>query len=170
MSIDQLVALGADQISAQFAIIFPNGLPGNSGADTNIITMRQDKTFPWPTRETGTYETFFQGQKIVKHSVVEATDKKFTIEFRLDQDWKIFTYFNNWFKLCYDEFLGTTDNDSNKRVPMVVVAYGAQKQVVKTAAFQGVTMYSFKISDVDQTSGEPTRVECGFIYYFSTFD
>lgn len=170
MSIQTLVNLADDMVASQYEILFPSGVPGSGGADTLILTLRQDMQFPWPTRETGTYEVFYQGQKIVKTSVVEATDKQFSIQFRLDQNWVVFNLLNGWFKLVYDEFYGTADNEANTRVPMVVRALGAKKEVRKTATFQGVKIKSLKITDFDNTQGEPTRCECGFIYYYSTFE
>jgi hypothetical protein len=86
------------------------------------------------------------------------------------QSWLIFQYLNNWFKLCYDEFYGTSDNEENTRVPMVVRALGPLKQVVKTATFHGVKIKSLKITDFDHTQGEPARIDVGFIYYYSTFE
>lgn len=170
MSIATLVGLGGDQVLSQYEILYPNGIPGSNGANTSILTLRQDQTFPWPTRETGTYDIFYQGQKITKTSVVEATDKSFQLAFRLDQNWLIFQYLNNWFKLCYDEFYGTADNEENTRVPMVVRALGPLKQVAKTATFHGVKIKSLKITDFDHTQGETARIDVGFIYYYSTFE
>ena len=170
MSIETLVSLGSDQVTSQYEIIFPNGIPGAPGADLLKVTLRQDQTFPWPSREVGTYDIHYQGQKIVKTSVVEQTDKAFTIAFRLDEDWAIFNYFNAWFKKCYDEFYGTADNEANTRVPMVIRELGSLKQLKKTATFHGVKMKSIKPSDNDHGGGEAMRVECGFIYYYSTFE
>ena len=162
--VGQLLALGDDHHSSQFEIIFPNGIPGASSADLLSITLRQDQTFAWPNRETATYDVFFQGIKLPKTSYVESTDKKFTINFRIDQDWNIFTAFNAWFGKSFDELNGTGDTEVNTRTTMVVRELGPLKVLKQVGKFEGVKVISIKPSDNDMQGTDPMRVEVGFIY------
>lgn len=162
--VGSLVALGDDQHSASYEIIFPNGIPGASGADLLAITLRQDQTFSWPSRESATYDVFYQGIKLPKLSVVEGTDKTFTINFRIDQDWNIFTAFNAWFGKSFDELNGTSDTEANTRTTMIVRELGPLKVPKQIGTFTGVKVKSIKPSDNDMQGTDPMRVEVGFIY------
>lgn len=163
--VGQLTALGDDHHVSQYSIIFPNGIPGASGADTLSITLRQDQAFAWPSRETATYDVFYQGIKLPKESVVEATDKSFTLAFRLDQDWNVFTAFNAWFSKCFDEAEGTSDTEGNTRTKMIVQEYGPLKVLKQVGTFDGVKIKSIKPTDNDPAGTDPMRVDVGFIYY-----
>jgi len=163
MSIDQLIELGDDQISSQFKLEFPTGLPGGGNPDN--LSMRADQSFDPPERRTGKYSVFYQGQKIEKTNVVEETDKTFELQFRCDQEWDIYNALDSWFKLTYDEENGTASNDADTRTDMVLRAIGTNKTSKKTIKYVGVKIESIKINEFNHETGDPLRITCNFIYY-----
>lgn len=179
MSIEQLLLLSDDQIVSQYSISFNDGIPGWPG-DTEEITFRQDQSFDPPQRVTGTYENWYQGQKIVKTNVVEETDKTFTIAFRCDQGWKIYDAFDAWFKRTYNEEDGTSAPDENiilnpegSRTDMTVKFFGSNKTTnldnpIKTFIYKGTKIKSIKPTELSHENGEPLRIECEFIYHKQT--
>ena len=168
MALDKILNLGDDQISSQFLVVYPNGIPG--GGDAESLSLRMDQSFDPPQRVTGTYDVWHQGQKVVKTNVVEDTDKTFTLPFRLDQGWNIFDTLNAWYTLVYDEEEGTADNDLNTRTVMLVQMLGANKDVVKTLRYEGVKIKSIRITELNNESGDPVRIECEFIYLRVKFE
>lgn len=169
MSIQQLIDLQNDQIRSQYRILFPTGIPGGYPVDPMSLTLRQDMNFPWPTREVSTYDVFYQGVKITKTGVLDNTDKKFTLEFRLDENWQIFNTFQAWYKKVFDEQEGLADNEAATRTKLIVQMLGANHQVTKQVTYNGIKIYSLGQDEPEHTSGDPMRVKVGFIYYWADF-
>lgn len=166
VNVSVIASLADNALASQFAIIFPRGIPGAPSANLLKITLRQDQTFVWPKREVAKYDVFYQGLKNTYDSMTEATDKSFTLAFRLDQEWEIMRNFKAWFNLCYDDFNGTSDLEANTRVPMIVQEFGALKALKYQETFQGVKINGIKPTDNNQEGTDPMRVEVDFIYHY----
>ena len=160
----ELYNLGLDALTNQYSILFPAGIPGAPGANIGAISLRQDQVFPTPKREVGTYLTWYQGLKIERRGFVEQTEKKFTIAFRIDEDWNVFSAMLAWFKKAYDDFNGTGDIEANCRAPMIYQHYGANKVVKRTETYFGVLLIGIKPTENNHEESAGMRTECDFIY------
>jgi len=161
MSLDQILNLGDDQIQSQFSVEF-SSIPG--GGDPVTISLRMDQEFDPPARETGTYEIWYQGQKIVKTSVVDATEKMFTLNFRIDQEWKTYSALSKWYSMVYDEEEGTAQEDAVTRTSFICTAYGPNKTPKFRMKYKKVKIKKLKVGTFNNQEGEPLRAEAEFIY------
>jgi len=162
MSTDNILNLGDDQLANQYIVLFPTGIPG--GGNTDTISLRMDQSFDPPEETVNTYDIIFQGLKITKTGMLTETTKEFTIDIRLDQQWKVFDDLNNWFKKVYDPIKGTALPDIMVRTTVVIQYQDGQNKVVKNMRFTGVKIKSLKVGTADHTSGDPIRLTLGFIY------
>jgi hypothetical protein len=163
-----LLGLQSDAVSNQYSLTLPAGIPGAPGANIVEISLRQDQVFATPKREMSTYMTWYQGQKIERRGFVENTEKKFTIAWRLDEDWNVFSSMLAWFKKCYDDYYGTGDIEANCRVPMVYQQFGANKVLKHTQTYHGVCLVGIKPSDNNHEEAAAMRIECDYIYAWTT--
>jgi hypothetical protein len=164
LNLNQLMALGNDQIVSQFIVRFPNGIPGSS-VNPKLLSLRMDQSFEIPQRTHGTYEIFFQGLKVVKNSVVDQTDKKFTLSFRLDGNWQVWDALNKWYTKTFDDITGVAAPEQDVSCTMLVDFYANKQVAVNTFTFSGVRIVSIKPGNTDPTSGDPMRCEVELIYH-----
>jgi len=162
MAITYTEGLADDQMANQFEVVFIGALPG--GGDTNLLKLRMDRAFDIPERSMATYDVEYQGIKIPKLSSKEETDKTFTLNFRLDNNWLIYKALNNWFKNGLNENTGAGGTEASNRISMIFNAYGTGRTVKYTMTFNSVRIKTIKLESFDMTSSEPSRCECSFIY------
>jgi hypothetical protein len=162
MSSDIILALGDDQLASQFQLAFPNGIPG--GGDSDQIRLRMDQDFDPPEDAVETYEIKYKGMTILKTSMTHSMDKKFTVNVRVDQQWKVFDDLNAWWKMCYDPINGVALPDASVRTDIIVQAQDGQKVVKKNIRFKNCKIHSIKINPFDNASADPTRITLGFIF------
>ncbi len=157
MSVDRILNSGDDQLTSQFNLVFPAGIPGGGSGEN--IALRMDQTFDPPEEATGEYELFFQGAKIVVLNMTDETDKHLTISVRLDQQWTVFDDIMNWKEGCYNPRTGTRLPASDTRIPLLVQALDGQKSIVKTIRFTGVQCKNVKITSFEHNGTDPSRLE-----------
>lgn len=162
ISSETIMNLGDDQIASQWSIIFPSGIPG--GGDANRVSLRCDQTFDPPDQAVNTYDIFHKGFKITKTGMLQETTKEFTLDIRIDQQWKAYDDLKNWAKMCYDHNNGTALPDAMSRVPIIIQAEDGSQSAVKQLLFKGCKPKSSKIGTFDNANGEPVRVTMTFIF------
>lgn len=162
MSIDRILSLGDDAHSNQFQITFPAGIP--TGGDSESITLRMDQTFSLPEEIIYKYDIDFKGVKVPKTGRKEDTDKLITVSVRIDQKWLVFDDLRAWLKAVYDPQTNTAMPDLLLRTPIAVQMLDGDNSVVKTFLFSYSKIFALKVTDADNSSGDPFRVEIQFIY------
>jgi len=160
--ITYMEGLADDAMLNQYEILFPNGIPG--GGDANLLKLRADQQFEMPQEMVEEYTIEYQGIKIPKTSSKEGTDKKFTIQFRLDSNWSVYRALYAWKNLVQDGNTGASGTEAQTRVPMLFNHYGPNKQLAYSIRFNDVKLLSLKGGSFDHTSADPARVEAEFIY------
>lgn len=175
MSLEEILQLGDDQISSMYIAAFTN-LPTSLGITDRALSMRMDQPFDPPERNVETYQVWFQGQKVERTSALEGTDKTFQLNFRCDQNWEIYRALNDWYKLVYDEETLTPGADAQQgdfanRAIFRIECYGADRSTLfSTHTYRGVKIRSLKPTEFSPESGDPIRIEVGFIYLNYTFE
>ena len=157
-----ILQLGDDQLSSQFAITFPEGIPG--GGSTDAITLRSDQTFDPPEDNVGTYDIVFRGMKIPKTSMTHDMTKEFNFEIRIDQNWQTHDDIVAWYKLCYDPINATALPDLMVRTTIVIQAFDGQGNVKKSYRFRGAKIKGYKVNTFDNSSTDPLRMTLNFIF------
>jgi len=162
MSVSKILNLGDDQLSAKYFLVFPNGLP--TGGDTDSIALRIDQSFSFPEITVGEYEVAWKGMKVKKTNGTDNTDKTFSVQVRIDQQWKVMDDLYALAKATYDGNTGTYLPDAATRFPIAIRFVDGQDVVKKTMTFQYAKLKGFTIQDVDPVSDDPLRVSLTFIY------
>lgn len=168
MSVQTILNLGDDQTVNQFQIVWPNGIPG--GGDALAIALRTDTQFAPPEQVGSTYDIYHKGIKIPKSGTLTDTDKKFTLEVRLDQGGNIYKSLNAWRLRTYDPTNGTALPEAMTRTTMLVQLTDTQEKVMMTWTFTGVKLFSLTPPTLDNASGDPARITLGFLYADMTID
>lgn len=159
---DIVMGLGDDQLSNQWQVTFPEGIPGGGNSDS--ITLRMDQSFDPPEDVVGTYEIIYRGIKIPKTNKLHDMAKEFTIDIRLDQNWTVFDDLNAWYKLCYDGTNSTALPDLMVRTTMIIQCLDGSNVIKKELKYKGVKPKSVKIGTLDHSSGDPVRVTLACIF------
>ena len=162
MSISRILALGDDALASRAFLIFPNGLP--TGGDAVSISLRIDQSFDPPEIVVGEYEIAWKGMKIKKTNNTDATDKTFTIQVRIDQQWKVMDDLMALAKATYDGNTGTSMPDSTTRFPVTILFVDGQDIIKKTWTFEYAKLKGFQIQAIDPASDDPLRCQLTFIY------
>lgn len=162
ISTDQILGLGDDQMANQYQIIFPQGIPG--GGDAETISLRCDQSFDPPEDVVNVYELFRKGFKIPKTGMLQETTKEFTIDIRLDQQWKVYDDIRGWADMSYDHSNGTALPELMARSTVIVQAEDRTQSGVKTITFRYAKPKSVKIQTMANDSGDPLRITVVFIY------
>lgn len=157
---DELLVAGADALKSQFEVTFPGGIPG--GGNSTAISLRMDETFDPPEHGVQVYEIFRKGQKIPKAGGAEEVDKMFTVNIRLDQQWKVYDSLQAWKELVYNSETGTPGQSSTMRTTVEVSSLDENNSPVKRIQFTGVFISKIKIQEFDNQSGDPQKLECTF--------
>lgn len=161
--IDYVESLASDAMSDQFGILFPEGVPG--GGNGELLRLRMDQAFDEPQLVAATYDVNFEGLKIPKTGS-EDTDKKFTMSFRVDINWKVYEALKKWHSLVINPINGSQQSEADTRTTMILNGYGPpNKSIVYSKRFNGVKIISFKTTAWDYNQkAEPVRVEAEFIF------
>jgi hypothetical protein len=162
MSISKILNLGDDALASKYFLVFPNGLP--TGGDTDSIALRMDQSFDFPEIGPGTYEVAWKGMKVPKTNATDQTTKEFTVQVRIDQQWKVMDDLYNLSKASYDPNTGTYLPDSAVRFPLAIRFVDGQDVVKKTWTFQYAKLKTFTIQSIEPISEDPLRVSLTFIY------
>jgi hypothetical protein len=162
MSVDVILSLGNDALINQAQVVFPNGIPGGGNADE--VRLRMDQTFTMPQEQITTYEIDYRGAKLIKTSKKEETDKTITIPVRMDQSWNVYDTLKAWHRLCYDPVLNIASPDATTRIPIVVQNLDQNNAIAKAFTFSYCKLTQLKVTDWDNSSGEPVRVEMTIVY------
>ena len=162
MSVSKILGLGDDALAAKYFLVFPNGLP--TGGDTDSIALRIDQSFSFPEIIVGTYDVSWKGMKVTKTNGTDQTTKEFTVQCRIDQQWKVMDDLYALAKASYDGNTGTYLPDSATRFPIAIRFVDGQDVVKKTMTFQYAKLKGFQIQDVEPTSEDALRVQLSFIY------
>jgi hypothetical protein len=162
ISTDVILSLGDDQMVSQFSIIFPNGIPG--GGDANAVSLRCDMQFDPPEDTVNVYEIFHKGFKIPKTGMLQETTKEFSIDIRLDQQWKVYDDIRAWADMSYDHSNGTALPEIMARSTMIIQAEDRTQSGVKKLIFKYAKPKSVKIQTFDNQGGDPLRITVMFIY------
>lgn len=163
ISTDKILSLGDDQAASQFSIIFPNGIPG--GGDAETISLRCDQSFDPPENVVNVYEFFHKGYKFPKTGMLQETTKEFTIDIRLDQNWKVYDDIIAWANMSYDHSNGTALPEIMARSTVIVQAEDRNQNSVKKITFKYAKPKSVKIGTFDNQSGDPVRITVIFIFF-----
>jgi hypothetical protein len=181
--LSKIRSLGGDQPSNQFAIYFL-GIPGTS-LDLNNIPLRIDQAFDVPAYTVGEHEFMFMGNKIVRPSKVEETDKHISLQIRIDQNWELVDALIYWRKMFYNPDTGkgkamSGDYGKNMNTTVRVVSYnrGDISNVGGTPienemafiTFHYVLPKEIQISSFDPSSNDPQRMTLNLIYGQVTYD
>ena len=162
ISTDQILNLGDDQASSQYSIIFPTGIPG--GGDATLLSLRADQSFEPPEDTIAVYDIFHKGFKFTKTGMLQETTKEFTIDIRLDQEWKAYDDLRKWCDYSYDHSNGTAMPDIFSRSTVIVQAEDRTQTAIKKISFKKAKPKSIKIGTFDNSSGDPVRITVTFIY------
>jgi hypothetical protein len=161
--ISYVEGLADDQMSDQFGLIFPEGVPG--GGNSELLRLRMDQSFDEPEQVIAEYEVNFEGVKIPKLGS-EETSKTFLLSFRVDGNWEVYRAIKSWWRVCFNPDTGAMGSESETRTTMIFNAYGPPNKSIKySKRYNGLKLKSFKPTAWDPNNkAEPTRVEANFIY------
>lgn len=159
---DAILQLGDDALSNQWMCIFIDGIPG--GGNTEAIAMRMDQSFDPPQKTIATYDIDFRGSKIRKTSKKEDTTKEFTIAIRIDQQWTVYDALSKWVKMVYDPARNNAVSDALCRKNITIQNIDGSNNVMKSFKYTYCKPFQLKVTTMDQTSGDPLRVEVTFMY------
>lgn len=162
MSNSTILQLTDDQLASQYAILFPEGIPG--GGNTDNITLRLDQSFDPPERRVEKYDIVYRGLKTPKTSMTEATDKTFSVDIRVDQYWNVVKDLEAWLDLVHNPVNGTALPDVMTRTTILINHYDGSENVVKTYRFRSSKIDSLKIGTSDNASPDPLRATASFIF------
>jgi hypothetical protein len=162
MSVDIILSLGNDSLVGQWQCVFPKGIPGGGNADE--VRLRMDQQFTMPQETITTYEIDYRGAKVMKTAKKEETDKTLTVSVRMDQQWHVYDTLKAWHRLIYDPVLNIASSDLDTRIPVVIQNLDQNNDIAKAFTFSYCKLTQLKVTDWDNTSGEPVRCECTLIY------
>jgi len=161
-SINTIVGLGSDQLSSQCALVFTGGIPG--GGDGDRITLRLDQSIDPPERMVETYEYFYQGIKRVMTSMTDATDKTFTTDVRMDQNWAVMKDLERWLYYTYEFTNGKALPTASVRTTAQLQYFDGQNNLVKSYTYLGLGIKGLKNGTSDMSSPDPLRTTISWVY------
>ena len=157
-----IMNLGDDQMASQWALRFPDGIPG--GGNSDALSLRLDTSFDPPEDIVETYEIWAQGTKRVMTSMTHAMDKTFTIDVRVDQNHEVINAVEAWYFKCYDPINGKALPDAMTRTTGIVELYDGQNKVVKAYRFRGLKIKGLKLQTLEMSSPDPLRATLSFVF------
>jgi len=107
--IDEIYNLGDDQLSNQFEVQFPLGIPFEL-LDKKSLSFRIDQPFDIPSIDTSEQELYFYGAKIFRPTRSDDTDKHITLSFRIDSKWAVFNALNRWHEKIFNRVTTLSGN------------------------------------------------------------
>lgn len=161
MAID-IISTFDDQLNSQYEIVFQS-IPGSS-YNTNNISWRHQGSFELPEQTPNTYQVFFKGRSRTKIGGKDDSSKEFSLDFRVDQNWELEKAFRAWQNLTYDTTVIKKGLERDIVTKIFVRMLDGNDNVVYTKTLHDVKLKSYKISQFDYSSGEPTTLTGNFIY------
>ena len=163
MSANQtMLFLQDDQLSSQFRLSFPNGIPG--GGTGENVALRMDQSFDPPEETVGEYQYFYKGIPITKPNMLDETDRHFTMQVRIDQQWSVFDDLVNWKNMVHNPRTGTALPFASVNTTLIVEALDQMGAIAKKIKYTGVVIKGIKVETFEQGSSDPSRVTLNFIY------
>lgn len=158
-----------DQMANQFTFAF-SSIPGTSvnGGGTSDLTIRMDRSIDIPEVKVAMYEIEYKGMKMPMIAQKEDFDKTFSLNFRLDENWAVYKGLQNWYDKAFNPGTGVRGSIGDYSVSGTLSAF-AGGTVKKTITFDRLRIKSIKLESFDHGSGDPSRVECNFLYTYTTF-
>jgi hypothetical protein len=161
------LSVGNDQMANQFQARFVN-VPPTTSQSTSQLTLRVKGSIDPPDNQIATYEVEYQGIKYSMLSAKDDTDKTITITFRLDADWTTYDILKNWMAYTFNYSKGSSSgafsNKAATQTVMYIDAFKGNKVNSSSIQYDNVRITSLKVNSFDQTSNEPSELECVFIY------
>jgi len=162
------LSVANDQMANQFQARFTN-IPGVSDDENKQLTLRVKGSVDPPDNQIASYEVEYQGIKYSMLSAKDETDKTLTITFRLDADWSIYASLKTWMSYALDTSRGTSSvNFKNGKATanptMYIDTFISNKVYSKSIQYDNVRLLGMKVNSFDQTSNEPSEIECTIIY------
>jgi hypothetical protein len=151
-----------DALASQHILLFPEGIPG--GGNTDLLSIRLDQSFDPPEKAVETYEIFYRGMKIPKKSQVDATDKTFQVQVRIDQNWQVIKDIEAWMDKVYNFIDGTALPSAMVMSSMIYQNFDGQGNVKKQYQFKGCIPKALQIGSSDFSSPDPLRATITFIF------
>lgn len=162
MSIDKILGLSDDQLSNQFQLVFPNGIPG--GGNGELTALRMDQQFDAPEETSSEYTINYKGMTIMKPGMLDETDKHFSCAVRLDQQWEVFDDIIRWKEMCHNPRNGTRLPFAVINTTVLVQALDGANKIVKTIKYGGVVIKGVKVETFDHASTDPSRITLNFMF------
>ena len=172
MALNYLSSLSVadDQMANQFDVVFNGTFPttGDTSEKSTAteLKLRMDRSIDIPEVKVATYDIEYRGMKMPMLSQKEDFDKTVSLNFRLDENWKVFNTLQSWYTKAFDPTTGVRGNYADTNITMTVNAYSGTT-VKKTFTFENVRIKSLKLETFDHGSSDPSRVECSFLYTYS---
>lgn len=172
--ISTILGLGNDQLSTQYELAFPNGIPGGATADEmRDIMLRTQGSFTIPNEGVGSYESFYKGLKVNRPNGLDESTKELTIDVRVDELWGVYDAFKNWKNQVFNPLGGTVGNvksdyaDANNIATLLQVNALSTRthEVIKSFYFHYTILRDIAISAFDYSSGEPVVLTLTFTFY-----
>jgi hypothetical protein len=162
MAIDQILSLSDDQMTSQFQIQFPNGIPGGGSGEN--VSLRMDQTLDIPEESVGEYTFYYKGMIIIRPNMTDETDKHMLLSVRIDQQWEVFEALKNWKRMVHDPINGTRLPLASVSTTMLAQALDGSGDVVQTTTFSNVIIKNFKVTAWEHAGTDPSRVEINLIF------
>lgn len=162
MAISTILTLQDDQLANQFKITFPGGIPGGGSGDN--ISLRMDQSFDPPEETVGEYQYFYRGMSVTKPNMLDETDKHFSMQVRIDQQWSVFDDLMNWKELVHNPRWGTGLPFASISTTMIVEAIDNLGKTQKKIKYTGVVLKGVKVETFEHGSSDPSRVTLNFIF------
>lgn len=166
---DEILNAGDDQIASQYELVIPGGIPLG---DISIpkLRLRMDQTFDPPGLDLETYEVWFRGKKVVRPSYKENSPKEFTINFRIDDNWLVYDSLKAWYDAIQQSGVSLFEDSVETAIDILLYSYTLNpiKAINHIFKYKNSIIKTLKKSELSHQSGEPLRVEAGFV--FSSFE
>ena len=162
MSVERILALGEDQLAAQYVISFPEGLP--NGGNSDNLMLRLDQSFDPPEEMVGDYDIRYRGMLVKKTNMTEATEKSFSVDVRIDQNWEIIKDLQQCKEMTYNALTGTAMSEEETRFTMQINAMDQNNNIVASMQYNYCKVKGLKIGTFDNASEDPLRATITFIY------
>lgn len=162
MGVEIILGLADDQLSNQFQLVFPSGIPGGGNGD--LVALRMDQQFDAPEQTTNEYTINYKGMTVMKAGMLDETDKHFSIAVRIDQQWEVFDSIMKWKQMVHNPINGTRLPFALVNTTVLVQSLDGQNNIVKTIKFGGVLIKGVKVETFDHASTDPSRMTLNFMF------
>jgi hypothetical protein len=162
MSTDVMLSLGADALTNMFDISFPEGLP--TGGNENNLALRCDGDLQIPPQVVGTYDVWRKGIKITKSNTTTETDKRFTTESRIDQNWEIMDDVVTYCTAVYDPITGTAMPSETMKTTVLCTPVDPQNTIMKVFRFKNAQPIEWQLTPFSNQGTDAMKLTITWIY------